>query len=127
MGRAIFVAIGLLALALGVSGFLAYQWVSGSGVSGVPEVSLDLGVTYLPVTPRSDLGVGSGNLVTAVAPNSLADRAGIKAGDVLLKFNGVALGQNTSLLGVMRTCVPGHKIVLEVWTQRTIKTIEFMH
>ena len=93
--------------------------------------ALNLGVTYLAVTPRSsayyNLGVNSGALVTEVAVDSLAERAGIKAGDVILSFNGVGLEEGITLLGMMRACPAGNKIALEVWNGKSTEIVELVH
>jgi serine protease Do len=57
----------------------------------------------------------NGALVAKVTPDSAADKAGIKVGDVILKFNGLAVldaGQLSQRVGVM---TPGDKASLEIW------------
>jgi serine protease Do len=57
----------------------------------------------------------NGALVAKVTPDSAADKAGIKVGDVILKFNGAPLldaGQLSQRVGVM---TPGDKASLEIW------------
>jgi serine protease Do len=57
----------------------------------------------------------NGALVAKVTPDSAADKAGIKAGDVILKFNGTSVvdaGQLSQRVGVM---TPGDKASLEIW------------
>lgn len=46
-----------------------------------------LGITFLPVEKLSRT---SGALVSSIAPQSAAEKAGVKPGDILLKLNGVA-------------------------------------
>ena len=93
--------------------------------------SVSLGVTYLPLTPRVsayyDLGVDSGALVTEVTSNSPADKAGVKVGDIILSFNGARLEKGVSLLGMMRACPAGNRIVLEVWRGESTRMVEFVH
>jgi serine protease Do len=57
----------------------------------------------------------NGALVAKVAPDSAAEKAGIKVGDVILKFNGASVldaGQLSQRVGVM---TPGDKASLEIW------------
>jgi serine protease Do len=57
----------------------------------------------------------NGALVAKVTPDSAADKAGIKTGDVILKFNGTSVvdaGQLSQRVGVM---TPGDKASLEIW------------
>jgi serine protease Do len=57
----------------------------------------------------------NGALVAKVAPDSAAAQAGIKAGDVILKFDGAPIvdaGQLSARVGV---AAPGDKAALEVW------------
>jgi serine protease Do len=64
----------------------------------------------------------NGALVAKVVPDSAAAQAGIKVGDVILKFNGdtiVDAGQLSQHVGVI---VPGSKASLEIW--RDGKTLD---
>jgi serine protease Do len=63
----------------------------------------------------------NGALVAKVVPDSAAAQAGVKVGDVILKFNGspvVDAGQLSARVGV---AAPGDKATLEIW--RDSKTI----
>jgi serine protease Do len=57
----------------------------------------------------------NGALVAKVVPDSAAEQAGIKVGDVILKFNGTPIidaGQLSQHVGVI---APGEKASLEIW------------
>ena len=94
-------------------------------------VTVDMGVSYLPVTPGvSDyygLGVDSGALVTEVVPDSMAARAGVGVGDVILTFNGAEVREESPLLGAMRNCPAGNVIALEVWRGQSRQKVELIH
>jgi serine protease Do len=63
----------------------------------------------------------NGALVAKIVPDSAAAQAGVKVGDVILKFNGTPIvdaGQLSARVGV---AAPGDKAILEIW--RDGKTI----
>ena len=93
------------------------------------DVAVALGITYLRVTPTLadyyQLGVDSGVLVTEVTPGSPMDLASVQAGDVILSYNGTAVDEDISLLGLMRTCRPEDTISLEICRGRDYCFVEF--
>ncbi|MBI2860221.1 MAG: PDZ domain-containing protein [Chloroflexi bacterium] len=92
---------------------------------------VDLGFSYLPLTSRVSayygLGMDSGALVTEVDPGSPAARAGVVVGDIILSFNGVSLGEATSLLGMVIACPVGHAIEMEVWRVGGVSMVTLSH
>jgi serine protease Do len=65
----------------------------------------------------------SGALVAQVEPDSAAARAGIKEGDVILKFNGEALSDAGDLSAKVGMARPGDKATLEIWRDGKARTI----
>lgn len=55
-----------------------------------------------------------GSLITQVAPNSPASKAGFKAGDVILKYNGSPISRTSDLLNYLNRTSPNQNIQLEV-------------
>ena len=94
-------------------------------------LATNLGITYLPVTPVVSayyrLGVDAGALVTEVVPDSLADRAGVQIGDVILSYNGTILEEGVPLLGMMMACPVDHNVMLEIWREEGSRVIQFVH
>ncbi|MCL6230487.1 MULTISPECIES: Do family serine endopeptidase [Acinetobacter] len=61
-----------------------------------------------------NLSKPEGSLITQVAPNSPAAKAGFKVGDVILKFNGTPISRTGELLNYLNRTGPNQSIQLEV-------------
>ena len=61
-----------------------------------------------------NLSKPEGSLITQVTPNSPAARAGLKAGDVILKLDGAPISRTSDLLNNLNRSVPNQTIQLEV-------------
>jgi len=57
----------------------------------------------------------NGALVAKVAPDSAAAQAGVKVGDVILKFNGNPILDAGQLAARVGTAAPGDKASIEIW------------
>ena len=57
----------------------------------------------------------NGALVSGVVPGSAAAKAGIESGDVILKYNGQAIGRSGDLPALVGMARPGDKVMLEIW------------
>lgn len=64
-----------------------------------------------------------GAVVTSVEKGSPADKAGIEAGDVILKFDGKAIANSADLPRIVSATKPGSRSVTQLWRKGTIKEI----
>ncbi|MBU0751054.1 MAG: DegQ family serine endoprotease [Gammaproteobacteria bacterium] len=86
-----------------------------------------LGVTIQEVTKELAESFGlakpNGALVTAVDNGSPADKAGIEAGDIILKFEGKAVTQSGDLPRMVGSTRPGTKSPLQIWRKGATREI----
>jgi serine protease Do len=78
-----------------------------------------LGVYVQPLSPEMakqfGLSEAEGALVASVNPGSAAAKAGIKQGDIILKFNGQTVANNNELVLKVTQTPPGTTVHLEVF------------
>ena len=81
-----------------------------------------LGVRIQDVTKEiadvEDLIEARGALVASVAENSPSDKAGIKAGDIILEFNGVKINQMKELPAIVAKTKVGKKVKVKIWRNK---------
>lgn len=91
------------------------------------EDVLSLGLNIRGLAPDEQTGAPYGIWIQAVQPGSPADKAGLIAGDVLVSFNGVTMGQNGAVDGycdVLRTSGLDATFDVEVYRTTTGETLE---
>jgi len=76
----------------------------------IQEVSQGLADSFGLDSPK-------GALVASVEPGSPADKAGIRAGDVLIKYDGRDIGRSGELPAMVARTAPGTEVSIEVWRQ----------
>jgi serine protease Do len=86
-----------------------------------------LGVAIQELSPELAESFGldksTGALVSSVDKGSAADKAGLQAGDVILKFNGTPITQSSELPPLVSDTAPGSKAALSVWRQGKLKEL----
>ena len=88
-----------------------------------------LGVRIQEVTKEiaevEKLDKPKGALVVSVAPNSPSDKAGVKAGDIIIEFNGEAIKEMKQLPIIVARTEVGKKVKVKIWRNKKeiIKTI----
>jgi putative serine protease PepD len=81
-----------------------------------------LGVETQTAT-SSDQQTAIGATIASVTPGSAADKAGIKAGDVVTKVNDRVIGQSEDLAATIRSFAPGTKVTLTVQRGNDTRTV----
>ncbi|MBI5937071.1 MAG: DegQ family serine endoprotease [Betaproteobacteria bacterium] len=83
----------------------------------IQEVSADLAESLGLDRPR-------GALIADVEPDSPADKAGLQASDIVLKFDGKPVNASNDLPRLVGAAKPGSKATVQVWRKRQAKEID---
>jgi serine protease Do len=105
-------------VAMGVSQQLQAHGHVTRGKLGVLIQNVDQGLADSFGLPQPE-----GALVSSVEKGGAAERAGIEAGDVILKLNGEPVGQSSELPAVVAGLAPGTTVKLEIWRQHTTREV----
>jgi S1-C subfamily serine protease len=73
-----------------------------------------LGVTTVSVTPELNLRVDRGAYVDQVVPRSPAHEAGIRPGDIIVRFDGREVRSNEDVTAQVEARKPGDRVTIEV-------------
>jgi serine protease Do len=94
------------------------RWVMERLITGGKVTRGDLAILLQDITPRLakalDLPDQNGVLVSDVFPNTPAEKAGIKSGDVLVGFNGKDITDVHSLQLAVSECAPGSSAAVKL-------------
>ncbi len=86
-----------------------------------------IGVTIQELTRELAESFGlskpSGALISSVEKNAPADKAGIEASDVILKFDGKPVDNSSDLPRMVAATKPGSKVVVELWRKGTSRQV----
>ena len=81
-----------------------------------------LGVRIQDVTKEiaevENLNEPRGALVASVAPNSPSEKAGVKAGDIILEFNGETIKEMKELPNIVARTEVGKKVKVKIWRNK---------
>ncbi len=87
-----------------------------------------IGVVIQPVTKELADGFGlskaQGALVNSVEKGGPADKAGIEAGDVILRFDGKPVEVSEDLPRIVGGTKPGSKITIQVWRNKAARDLQ---
>ena len=108
----------------------AFQWRFPGLDIEIPRPRISVRSRYLGAELESIdgqlaeyFGVEEGVLVRAVEENTPGERAGLKAGDVIVAVNGKAVGSSGDVRGAIRSAAAGKEIPLEIMRRRSKKTL----
>lgn len=86
-----------------------------------------IGVTIQEMTRELAESFGlskpNGALISSVEKGGAADKAGIEASDVILKFDGKPVNNSTDLPRMVASIKPGSKINIELWRKGAVKNV----
>ena len=95
---------------------------SGRVVRG--RIGVTIGTVSREVAEAIGLGKPEGALVTAVDPEGPAAKAGIEAGDVVLRFDGRSIDSQSDLPRIVGGTKPGSKVSMNVWRKGTARDVQ---
>ncbi|MBI2980133.1 MAG: trypsin-like peptidase domain-containing protein [Chloroflexi bacterium] len=102
------------------------QQLINTGYATRPWLGVGLYTVDQFVVQRYDLAVDEGVLILNVAVGSPADKAGLKAGDVIAKFEGQEITEVDKLIRAIHTARVGQEVKITFWrgsTQNTVTAI----
>ena len=79
------------------------------------RIGVQIGEVTKDVAESLGLSRAQGVLVSRVEPGGPAEKAGLEAGDIILKFNGVPIERNNDLQRQVGATKPGTRATLSVW------------
>ena len=87
-----------------------------------------IGVVIQPVTKELADGFGLakplGALVNSVEKGGPAEKAGVEAGDVILRFDGKPIGASEDLPRIVGGTRPGSKVTAQVWRNKATRDVQ---
>ena len=81
------------------------------------------GAVTKDVAESLGLKTPSGAVVEKVIPNSAAEKAGLKEGDVILKFDGKTVEKHTDLPRIVGNTKPAQRVQVQVWRNGAARDI----
>ena len=83
---------------------------------GIQEITRDLAESF-------GLSNTNGALISSVEKDGPADKAGIQASDVILKFDGKAVNSSVDLPRIVAATRPGSKVAVQLWRKGKLKEV----
>jgi serine protease Do len=93
---------------LGLSAGLSFAQMTGGSYIGVAMQEIDHERAKTLKLPE-----GSGVEITAIVPDSPAEKAGLKVGDIVLKYNGQRVEGNEQFARLVHETPAGHEVKIE--------------
>ncbi len=91
------------------------EQLKSSGKVTRGRMGVQIGEVTKDVAESLGLSKAQGALVSRVEPGGPAEKAGLEAGDIILKFNGVAIDRASDLPRMVGSTKPGTRSTVTVW------------
>ncbi len=88
------------------------------------RIGVTIGAVSREVAEAIGLAKAQGALVTNVDPEGPAAKAGVEAGDVVLRFDGKAIDSQSDLPRIVGGTRPGSKVTMGVWRKGTQRDLQ---
>jgi len=95
---------------------------SGRVIRG--RIGVTIGAVSREVAEAIGLAKPQGALVTNVDPDGPAAKAGLEAGDVVLRFDGRAIDSQSDLPRIVGGTKPGSKVTMNVWRKGAARDVQ---
>jgi len=95
---------------------------SGRVIRG--RIGVTIGAVSREVAEAIGLARPQGALVTNVEPDGPAAKAGVEAGDVVLRFDGRAIDSQSDLPRIVGGTKPGSKVTMNVWRKGAARDVQ---
>lgn len=99
------------------------EQLKSSGTVSRGRLGVEMGDLSKEVAESLGLEKLQGALVARVEAGAPAEKAGIQEGDVILKFNGIAIDKRSDLPRIVGATKPGSKVTIGVWRRGAMKEI----
>jgi serine protease Do len=87
------------------------------------RIGVQIGEVTKDVAESLGLAKAQGALVSRVEPGGPAEKGGLEAGDIILKFNGVAIEKSSDLPRMVGNLKPGTRSTVTVWRKGTSRDL----
>lgn len=87
------------------------------------RIGVQIGEVTKDVSESLGLARAQGALVQRVEPGGPAEKGGLEAGDIILKYNGTNIEKSTDLPRLVGATKPGTRATLSVWRKGTAKDV----
>ncbi len=97
--------------------------LKASGAVSRGRIGVEMGELSKEAAEQLGLGKQSGVSIAKVEQGGPADKAGLREGDVILKFNGTAIEKRSDLPRIVGATKPGSKATITVWRNGAAKEL----
>jgi serine protease Do len=87
------------------------------------RIGVQIGEVTKDVAESLGLARAQGALIQRVEPGGPAEKGGLEAGDIILKFNNLAIEKSTDLPRLVGATKPGNRATLSVWRKGANKEV----